>query len=153
MNEIQLMEVENRSIYIDDLLLADEDEAIVETYIHTGRMYVILLDGKEIGVCLFTFPSEGTVEIKNFAIRKPYRGKGFGKKVISASTPLFQKLGYNEMIVGTANSSIENLAFYQKAGFRFYDIKKDYFLSYPRPFYENEIQGLDLIIFQRHLNP
>lgn len=153
MRDVHLTEVKKRTHYMKDLLLADESESIVHTYIEKGNMYSISYAHEHIGVCLFLFPDEDTVEIKNIAIRPAYRGRGIGKKVIDLSSHMFKNSGYTEMLVGTANSSIENLAFYQKSGFRFHEIHKDFFLQYPEPFYENGIQGLDMVILRKALQP
>lgn len=56
------------------------------------------------------------------------------------------------MLVGTANSSIGNLAFYQKCGFRLCGIRRDFFLSYPQPIWENGIRALDMVMFERDLH-
>lgn len=151
MNEIQLIPVENRSHYKEYLLLADESELIIDEYINTGELYAISVLKTTIGACLFTFPDQQTVEIKNVAIIPSYRRRGYGKQMIHKAFLMFKKRKFRRMIVGTSNSSIENIAFYQKAGFRFHSIKKDYFLHYPEPFYENGIQGLDMIVFQKNL--
>ncbi|KHE72675.1 N-acetyltransferase [Halobacillus sp. BBL2006] len=137
----------NRNDFLDYLLLADEDETIVKSYIKDGDMFELLYSGKTIGVCLFTFPNEDTVEIKNIAIAEACRGLGIGKQVVQIAISHYQKKGLHHMIVGTANSSIENIAFYQKAGFRFHEIRKDFFLSYPQPIFENNIQALDMVVF------
>ncbi|MGR9048279.1 GNAT family N-acetyltransferase [Halobacillus faecis] len=153
MSRIHLVETNERRRFMADLLLADESETIIESYIDDGLFYTIYLDDVHIGVCLFVFPGEHTVEIKNIAIQEAFRGKGLGKQVIDASCILFQKKGYKEMLVGTSNSSIENLAFYQKAGFRFHEIHHDFFLHYSDPFYENGIKGMDMIYFRRPIPP
>ncbi|WP_406945125.1 GNAT family N-acetyltransferase [Halobacillus sp. SY10] len=153
MSRIHLVETNERRLFMADLLLADESEAIIESYIDDGLFYTIHLDDVHIGVSLFVFPGEHTVEIKNISIQEAYRGKGYGKRVIHAAFSLFQKKGYKEMLVGTSNSSIENLAFYQKAGFRFHEIHRDFFLQYSDPFYENGIRGMDMIYFRRPLTP
>lgn len=151
MKDVYLTKVDDRTKYMRDLLLADESESIVKAYMNEGEMYKITYAQQHIGVCLFLFPRKDTVEIKNIAIRPGYRGMGLGKKVIDLSSRIFQNQGYKEMLVGTANSSIGNLVFYQKVGFRFYEIQKDFFLQYPDPFYENGIRGLDMIILRKAL--
>ncbi|MBX0358084.1 N-acetyltransferase [Halobacillus sp. Nhm2S1] len=153
MSPIHLVETKDRRRFMADLLLADESETIIESYINDGSFYTIHMDDIHIGVCLFVFPGEHTVEIKNFALQKAYQGKGFGKQVIDISCSLFHRNGYKEMFVGTSNSSIENLAFYQKAGFRFHEIHHDFFLQYSEPFYENGIRGMDMVYFRRPLTP
>lgn len=140
---------ENRSAYLNLLLLADESEEIINEYIHEGEMFAIEYENKIVGVALFTFPIELVVELKNIAIDPNYRGKGIGKLVLNDACTIYQNRGYSKMIVGTANSSIENIAFYQKAGFRMSEIKKDFFKKYPKPIYENGIQALDMIMFEK----
>lgn len=151
MKALHLIPIDNRHQYINFLLLADEDETIINQYILEGEMYAISYKGTEIGVSLFTFPSIETVEIKNLALSPAFRGKGIGRQVLHKAAQVFKERRFRDMIAGTSNSSIENLAFYQKAGFRFYDIKKDFFTSYPEPFYENGIKGIDMIVFRKSI--
>ncbi len=61
--------------------------------------------------------------------------------------------GYHRIIVGTGNSSIDNLAFYQKLGFRFRSVVRDFFtLHYPEPIFEHGIQWCDMIILDLDLD-
>lgn len=149
--DIELLPVDNREEYKPLLLLADEEVDIVDAYLHEGELTAIRLDSAVVGVCLFVFPDEESVEIKNIAISEAYRGKGIGKRVITKAAQQYKEKGYTSMIVGTSNSSIENLSFYQKAGFRFDHILPDYFLRYPQPFYENGIRGIDMVVFRKSL--
>ncbi|MCH6269112.1 GNAT family N-acetyltransferase, partial [Neobacillus citreus] len=107
--------------------------------------------GATAGVMLFTFHPDHVVEIKNMAISEKYQGMGIGKMAIKESFEVYRSRGFNKMIVGTANSSIANLAFYQKAGFRMSEIKKDFFKKYPDPIYENGIRALDMVLFEKNL--
>ncbi|WP_244153469.1 GNAT family N-acetyltransferase [Halobacillus karajensis] len=153
MSHIKLVEVADRRIYMKDLLLADESEKVIEDYINEGDLYAIHYNQDQVGICLFIYPEETTVEIKNMAIQEAYRGKGLGTQVIQTASQLFCSKGYTDMIVGTSNSSIANLAFYQKSGFRFHKIYKDFFLRYPDPFYENGIRGIDMVVLHKALLP
>ncbi|CAG9620445.1 GNAT family N-acetyltransferase [Sutcliffiella rhizosphaerae] len=138
---------ENRENYMPFLLLADE-EGMIRKYLYEGEMFAIMLEDQTVGVVLFLPENSQVVELKNIALAPEYRGKGYGKAVITESIKLLRKKGYHKVIVGTANSSIENLAFYQKAGFRIYGIKQDFFLQYPEPIYENGIQAVDMVMFE-----
>ncbi len=151
MNSVILKKVQNRNGYMSYLLLADESEDIINGYINEGELYVIQFDNKEVGVVLFTFPSFDTVEIKNIAITEIARGHGIGKQAIQQAVHIFSKRHYARLIVGTANSSLGNLAFYQKVGFRFYEIRRDFFINYPSPVFENGLQALDMVVFERTL--
>jgi hypothetical protein len=76
---------------------------------------------------------------------------GLGKIAIKQAFTLYQSTGMQKMIVGTANSSIDNIAFYQKLGFRMAEIKRDFFKAYPTPIFENGIIALDMIVFEKEL--
>ncbi|MFG6147091.1 GNAT family N-acetyltransferase [Halobacillus sp. B23F22_1] len=141
----------NRNDYLPLLLLADENDEIVSGYINEGEMYEIIDQDQLAGVCLFVFPQNNVVEIKNIAIYPEKQGKGLGRKVLLEAFTMFQKRELREIIVGTANSNLNNIAFYQKCGFRMNAIRKGFFSHYPEPIYENGIQALDMIVFSKHL--
>ncbi|QQK78172.1 GNAT family N-acetyltransferase [Salicibibacter cibarius] len=131
--------------------MADESKQVVSEYIYEGDMYSIEDNGDVVGVALFTFPSSGTVELKNVALSPNCRGKGIGREALNQFFSLYQEKQYEWMIVGTANSSIGNFAFYQKAGFRFSTIKRGFFNKYDEMIYENGIQAVDMIMFEMKL--
>src|SRR5690606_11155526 len=63
-----------------------------------------------------------------------------------------RKQGFQELLIGTANSSFGQLALYQKTGFRIFEIRKDYFTQYYRePIYENGLQATDMLMLQLKL--
>ncbi|PLS17250.1 GNAT family N-acetyltransferase [Bacillus sp. M6-12] len=148
---LEQIEKSDRIKYFDYLLMADESEEVVKEYLFDGDLFAIILDGKAAGAVLFTFETHDVVELKNIAISCNETGKGIGKLVIEKAFSIYKKRNYKRMIVGTANSSIDNLAFYQKAGFRMYEIKKDFFKKYPQPIYENGIRALDMLMFYKEL--
>lgn len=140
-----------REDYLELLMMADENEEIVKQYLNCGDLFAIQLSDKTIGVALFLEDSPEVIELKNIAILPDYRGKGYGKEILLKSFELYKSKYYNKMIVGTANSSIENIAFYQKIGFRMTSIKHDFFANYPEPIIENGILALDMILFEKHI--
>jgi hypothetical protein len=52
------------------------------------------------------------------------------------------------MVVGTGNSSIGNIIFYQKCGFRMDHVRKDYFWYYREPVFENGLRVRDMLVFR-----
>jgi ribosomal protein S18 acetylase RimI-like enzyme len=150
---VQFKEInkEQRLQFLDLMLMADESEEIVTKYIHDGEMFAIYHEESIIGVALFTFESDKIVELKNMALSIDSRGKGLGKAVIKRAFEIYKDKNFTKMIVGTANSSIANIAFYQKAGFRMDQIKRDFFRNYPEPFYEDGIRAIDMIMFYKDL--
>lgn len=142
---------DKRHEFLEYLLLADDSKEMVEQYMHDGDLYSINFNGSVVGVVLFVPQSEKAVELKNIALDESIRGKGIGRVVIEEACKIYQQQGAAKMMVGTANSSIDNLAFYQKCGFRISSIKKDFFLSYPEPIFEFGIRAFDMIMFERNL--
>lgn len=148
---LEIVAQEHRNSFMDLLLLADESEEVVNEYINEGEMYSILYGGEIAGVALFTFHPEQIVELKNVALGENFRGRGLGKMILNQAFEVYRTKGLEKMIVGTANSSIANLAFYQKAGFRMTEIKRGFFEKYPAPIYENGIRALDMVMFEKVL--
>ncbi|GAA0453588.1 GNAT family N-acetyltransferase [Alkalibacillus silvisoli] len=142
---------QNREQFLSYLLLADESEDIVKQYIDKGDMFSIQVGNEIAGVSLFTYPSRDVVELKNIALAPEFRGIGLGKLVIYEACKIYVNKRICKMIVGTANSSIANIAFYQKVGFRLSEIKKNFFMGYPEPIYENGIRALDMVMFEKDL--
>lgn len=52
------------------------------------------------------------------------------------------------LLVGTASAALDNIAFYQKCGFRMFEIRRDFFDYIQPPVYENGIRLLDMIVFR-----
>ena len=142
---------EEREPYFPYLLLADENEVVVRKYMNDGDLYAIHFGGRIIGAALLIEQSKMVIEIKNIAIEPELKGRGIGKIVIQMISDNCKTKGYTQVIVGTANSSIENIAFYQKVGFRMEKVEKDFFCSYDKPIYENGLRAVDKIIFSKTL--
>ncbi|KIL50919.1 GNAT family N-acetyltransferase [Jeotgalibacillus campisalis] len=143
---------ENRDEFMPYLLQADENKEIIETYIRKGEMFSIREGEYTVGAVLFIPEDDQTIELKNIAIDASSRGTGLGRAVIEEAILLFKEKGFTSMIVGTANSSIENIVFYQKAGFRISGVRKGFFEDYPETFYENGIRALDMVMFERKIS-
>jgi len=151
---IDLVEIDkdSRACYLNLLLIGDEDEKVVKSYINEGSLFTIVYEKSEIGVvqCLID-EEESAVEVKNIGLKEAYRGKGIGSKVINKLEALYECNHYSKMIVGTADSSLENIAFYKKAGFYQNGVRKNFFLQYVPPIYENGLQAIDMIMFEKKL--
>ncbi|KML06560.1 GNAT family N-acetyltransferase [Rossellomorea marisflavi] len=149
--EIIYEQQKDRSAFIPLLMLADESEAAVRSYLEDGEVYTFSNAGETVGIMLMVAVDSSTIEIKNMAVVDSARGQGTGRQMIKEMEKKVKNSGYRTILVGTSNSSIGNLIFYQKCGFRFESIKKDFFLAYPEPFYENGIRGLDMVMLKKEL--
>jgi ribosomal protein S18 acetylase RimI-like enzyme len=85
-------------------------------------------------------------------VRERYQGQGHGKRMLEAVLKELRGKGGQQVVVRTGNSSIGNLAFYQKLGFRMVEIEPDYFIrEYAEPIFEDGIQCRDRIHLLRPL--
>ncbi|MDU6249675.1 MAG: GNAT family N-acetyltransferase, partial [Paeniclostridium sordellii] len=75
-----------------------------------------------------------------------YQGSGIGKKLVASAIDKARELKVKTLEVGTGNSSISQLAFYQKCGFRIVGVDKDFFKKYYKEkIEENGIECIDMI--------
>ncbi|GED19426.1 GNAT family N-acetyltransferase [Kurthia gibsonii] len=149
---MQLFEVPvgAREKFLNLLILADEDETVVREYMNEGRLFEITEKMERVGV-IQTIECDGYSEVKNIAITPERQGQGIGKKALRFVEKILYDDGAQIMKVGTANSSISNIAFYQKAGYRLDSIQHDFFSNYKEPIFENGIQAIDLLYFSKEL--
>ena len=131
---------------MDLLLLADPSREMVEEYVANGQCHVAELAGRIVGVYVLAKLDAKTMEIMNVAIEENMQGRGMGKKLIVDAIQTAQELGYTAIEIGTGNSSIGQLALYQKCGFRIDGVIQDFFVDhYEEPIFENGIQCRDMI--------
>ena len=128
------------------LLDADPLRELVERYLAVGETYVLDRDGEVIGVIVL-YPLGGTAwEIKNIAIAEDDQGQGLGKKLLAFAIQTARDKGAKTLRIGTGNSSFDQLALYQKAGFRIVDVDRGFFTRHPyQPMKENGIAVTDMI--------
>jgi len=129
------------------LLIADPNQQVVRSYINNAKILVARDDEIIVGIGVLASENSSS-EIKNLSILEGYRGIGIGKRLVTELANLARLNGANILEVGTGNSSLPQLAFYQKCGFRVHRIEIGYFDSYPEPIIENGIQCRDLVCLQ-----
>jgi ribosomal protein S18 acetylase RimI-like enzyme len=128
------------------LLLADPSRQLIEAYLAQGECYVAEEKEEIIGVFVLVPLSELTVEIKNIAVLEERQGQGLGKRMLQEAIRVAKNRGYERIEIGTGNSSIGQLALYQKCGFRIADVIRDFFVDhYDEVIMENGIQCTDMI--------
>ncbi|NVJ96598.1 MAG: GNAT family N-acetyltransferase [Alphaproteobacteria bacterium] len=140
------------ALYMDLLLLADPSEAMIMDYLADGTLHVAKWDSVVVGVFVLVPLGDGILELKNIAVAEEWQGKGVGRALVEAAIAEAQGQGATRLEVGTGNSSLRQLAFYQKAGFRMQRIAKNYFmLNYPDPIVENGIPCRDMVVLSLDL--
>lgn len=136
----------DKTFPFDLLELADPSRAKIESYLKMGACYVAKVDSRLVGLIVVGEVNSSTLEIKNLAVRNREQGKGIGKSLLRYAEKITIEKGYKKLVISTGNSSIKQLALYQKEGFEIDGITKNYFLeNYPEPIFENDIQCKHLI--------
>ncbi|WNS74978.1 GNAT family N-acetyltransferase [Bacillus sp. DTU_2020_1000418_1_SI_GHA_SEK_038] len=137
---------------MDLLLLADPSSKLVEEYIKRGECFVAEMAGQIVGVYVLLPTRPEMVELVNIAVNETRHGCGIGKKLIMHAIQTANLKGYKTIEVGTGNSSIGQLALYQKCGFRMIGIDLDFFTKhYPEEIIENGILCRDMVRLSQNL--
>lgn len=138
---------ENKKAYLDLLLLADEQEDMIDRYLEKGDMFV-LSDPDVVGECVVCDLGDGVFEIKNIATDPNVHGKGYGRKLIDFVMEHYADR-CKQMLVGTGDSPL-TIPFYQKCGFKEHHRLKNFFTdNYDHPIFEEGIQLIDMVYLSR----
>jgi len=140
---------ENKKKYMDLLLLADEQEDMIEKYLEKGTMYVLEDDGIK-GECVVTEEDKNILEIKNLAVVPDCHKKGYGRALIEFIAEKYREQ-YCILQVGTGDSPL-TIPFYEKCGFvRSHSMKNFFTDNYDHPIYEGGVQLKDMIYLRKQL--
>ena len=155
----------NKKAYLPLLLLADEEEAMLNRYLERGTMYV-LDDGGVKAECVVTDEGSGILEIKNLAVEPAYQKHGYGRTLIDfiaaryktthrilqvgtgdspSTVPFYEKCGFTR-------SHMSTVPFYEKCGFIRSHIVKNFFTdNYSRPIYDGGVLLKDMVYLRREI--
>lgn len=140
---------ENKKQFLPLLLLADEQESMIDQYINRGTMYVLDDNGIKCE-CIVTDEGNGILEIKNIATEPEYQGKGYGKALIEFVIREY-KGKYSILQVGTGDSPL-TVPFYEKCGFvRSHSIENFFIDNYDHPIYECGVQLINMVYLQKKI--
>jgi len=140
---------DNKKQYLDLLLLADEQENMIDKYLPDGDLFA-LYDNDLKSVCVVVPTDSETCELKNIATYEKYQGKGYGRALINFIIN-FYKSNYKTMLVGTGETPAI-LSFYESCGFEIsYRVKNFFTDNYDHPIFEGDIQLVDMIYLKRDL--
>jgi Acetyltransferases len=138
---------ENKKRFLDLLLLADEQENMIDKYLPSGDLFALYDDDlKSVGVVV-PIDSE-TCELKNIATYENYQGKGYGRALINFISERY-KNDYKTMLVGTGETPAI-LSFYESCGFEQSHRIKNFFTdNYDHPMFDGDIQLVDMIYLKK----
>lgn len=139
----------NKKQFLALLLLADEQEDMVDRYLEKGTMYVLYDCGVK-AECVVTDEGDGILEIKNIAVVPEHQRAGYGRSLIDFLARKY-KGRYSVLQVGTGDSPL-TIPFYEKCGFVHSHRIANFFTdNYDHPIYERGVQLIDMVYLQRQL--
>lgn len=143
--EIRKVEKDKKQ-HLELLLLADEQEDMIDRYLERGDMFV-LEDGGVLAECVVTREGDGVYELKNIAVAPDCQRRGYGKQLIEFA---FSYYGDCErMLVGTGDVP-SSLGFYHSCGFTESHRVKNFFTDhYDHPMFEDGKQLVDMVYLKR----
>lgn len=145
-----IREIENKRDYLPLLLLADEQENMIDLYLDRGTMFVLEEDGIIMGECVVTDEGDGVLEIQNLAVAQEYQGKGYGRQLIEYVVNHY-KDQYKILQVGTGDSPL-TVPFYEHCRFVKHHVIKNYIVDhYDQPIFEGGKQLIDKVYLRMQL--
>lgn len=146
---MKIYKTENKRDFYELLLLADEQESMVEKYLDDGEMYV--LDDGGIRAEIVVVPiGDGVLEIKNLAVTPKFQKRGYGKRLIEFVEEHYRG-EYSILQVGTGESPL-TLSFYEKCGFVRSYVKPNFFVdNYDHPIFDGGVRLVDMVYLEKRL--
>lgn len=140
---------ENKKQYLSLLLLADEQESMIDRYLERGTMYILNDNGVK-AECVVTDEGDRILEIKNIAVAPDFQGMGYGRKLIEFLEEFYTS-DFDTLQLGTGDSPL-TVPFYEKCGFRRHHKVKNFFTdNYDRPIFEEGVQLIDMIYMEKQI--
>ena len=116
------------------LAMADDSTTAITAYVGAGTMLVardddgvIVGDGDIVGLALCVPGEAGTMELKALAVAPSHQGGGVGTLLVNGAVRVASDVAARVLTVATATADIQNIAFYQRRGFRCLRIERDAF--------------------------
>ena len=139
----------NKKQYLPLLLLADEEEAMIDRYLERGTMYV-LEDGDVKAECLVTDEGDGILEIKSLATLPQFQHCGYAKALVNFIEAKYK--GRFKILQAGTGDSPATIPFYQKQGFTRSHIIKNFFAdNYSHPIYDGGVLLKDMVYLRKQL--
>ena len=140
---------DNKKQYLQLLLLADEQEDMVDRYLERGTMYVLEDDGV-ICECVVTDEGNGILEVKNLAVEPDFQRMGYGTAMLDFVAERYRE-SHRILQVGTGDSPL-TIPFYEKCGFVRSRVVKNFFVDhYDHPIFEDGVQLVDMVYLCKKL--
>lgn len=142
-----IKEIKNKNDYAQLLTESDPNINLVRDYLENGYLYGYYVNNEPVSFIAIEIIN-GEVEIKNLLTLIDHRGNGYAKSLIKFIEDTYSS--YDTFLIGTANSSLENITFYTRLGYVYSHRIDNFFLDYyPNEIIENGMQATDLMYFKK----
>lgn len=130
------------------LLLADEQESMIDRYLERGEMFALKDEERTLAVIVVTDEGEGVLEIKNLAVSPDAQKRGYGRAMIDFVAGRYAGRAHT-LLVGTGDSPF-TVPFYEKCGFVRSHVVKDFFTNnYDHPIIEGGVLLRDMVYLKK----
>ncbi len=141
--------VEDKKAYLPLLLLADEQESMIDRYLAAGTMYV-LDDGGVRGQCVVLDAGGGVLEVKSLSVMPQFQRRGYGRTLLDFVAETYRGQ-YDCLQVGTGDSPL-TVPFYEACGFRRHHVVKNFFTeNYDHEIWEDGVLLRDMVYLRKSL--
>lgn len=135
--------------FLDLLLLADEQENMIDQYLTDGDLFALYDDDLK-SVCVVLPIDNETCELKNIATYAHCQGRGYGRALIRFVADCY-KNQFKTMFVGTGEVPWI-LSFYKSCGFVPSHRIRNFFTDhYDHPMFDGDIQLVDMVYLKKDL--
>jgi len=142
---------ENKKQYLPLLLLADEQESMIDRYLERGTMLALEEDSRVKTICVLTDEGGGILEIKNLATDPMYQRMGYGQRMLAYVAARYRGQ-YAVLQVGTGDSPL-TVPFYESCGFVRTHVVENFFPdNYDHPIFEAGVQLVDMVYLRKELS-
>lgn len=133
------------------LLLGDPSEEMINRYLHKSKIFIAKDEDEVLGALALKVQGD-EAEIMNVAVDEKWQGHGIGSKLINHAIQFSRDSKVSKLLMGTAETSEDQLRLYQKLGFRKIGRINNFFIDhYDEPIYENGKQARDMIRLEMSL--
>lgn len=140
----------NKKRFLPLLLLADEQESMIDRYLERGDLFVMNDGQRTIAVAVVTDEGDGTCELKNLAVAPDRQRKGYGRQMVEFLCRHYADVCHT-MLVGTGDSR-RTVSFYKNNGFTYSHTVPGFFTAnYDHPIIEEGKTLTDMIYFRKKL--
>lgn len=142
-------QIADKKQYLDLLLLADEQESMIDRYLERGELFVLNDNGVK-AVCVVTDEGDGVCELKNIAVTPESQRQGYGKRLIKHLLTYYSGK-YKQITVGTGDVS-SSVGFYKSCGFEYSHRIENFFTdNYDHQMIEDSVLLKDMVYLKQKI--